>query len=170
MQCRKANQEFYFVFCVTRRCGRRCHLPFMLPAGSCPSCCAQPKLEPKPPSHLLVFAREKMAPFFAWPWRHRTAPQMPATRGVVPTPLAPTPTSHVAMTRDLGRAREAFAQRSVAASRAAHDGQGSSSSIATTSSSSITTSCSSTSEGSSRDLMANRAITIGAPDSASCAP
>ena len=103
---------------------------------------------------------------------------MPAARGVVPIPMSPmspispiSPISPVAMTRDLGRAREAFAKRGVAASKAAHDGRGSSSSIATTSTSSITTSCSSASdEGSARDLMPNRAIMIGAPDGTNCAP
>lgn len=110
--------------------------------------------------------------FNAWPWRHKKAPRVPAARGVVPIPPSPiSPTSPVAMTRDLGRAREAFAKRGFAASRAAHDGRGSSSSMATTSTLSITTSCSSASdEVSSGDLMPTREIMIGAPDGASCAP
>ena len=76
------------------------------------------------------------------------------------------PTSPVAITRDLGRAREAYARRGSAASKAAHGG--SASSIATTSTSSIAASIAG-SEGSSRDLMPSREIMIGAPDGASCA-
>eukprot|EP00964_Phaeocystis_antarctica_P161573 scaffold133445_cov67-Phaeocystis_antarctica.AAC.6 len=74
-------------------------------------------------------------------------------------------TSPIAITRDLGRAREAYAKKSVAASRAAHDG--SSSSITTTGSSS---SCSFMSEGSATDLLPTREIILGMPDGATCGP
>ena len=48
-----------------------------------------------------------------WPWTHTTEPN---------NRVGPTPTSSVGITRDLGRARDAYKKRGVEASRAAHDG------------------------------------------------
>jgi len=63
--------------------------------------------------HRVRFLRRCVRMSKPWPWTHTTEPN---------NRVGPTPTSSVGITRDLGRARDAYKKRGVEASRAAHDG------------------------------------------------